>query len=189
MVRSWVSLFQSLGHKARRQLYLFVLLGTRVECMYQLMTYGIPCDPFPLTTEGRIDTKFHVQLWEKRRLHERNSHHIVHVAVPSRKDVLSGTGKRVQMHIGNVRYRKLVEDCYETYDNGTVAQKKQITEEIVDIIKTSGGRFLKDDGMGWREVEDEIARQKVSGVFRNVRKVTKNKKSCRNPRVPSRDLP
>ena len=138
--------------------------------MYELMTYGIPTEHFPLTPEGEIDRKFHVEHWEKRRLHERNTRRIVHVTVLSRRDVLLGTGKRVQYHIGNVRYRKLIEDCLGIYEKSTYGQKKQINEEIMDIIKSSGGRFLKDDGMGWCEVDEATAREKVGNAFRGMRK-------------------
>ena len=155
------------------------LLGSRVECMFELMSYGIPTDSFPLAADGSIDKKFHLQYWEKRRLQERNTRKTVQVTgVPSRYDVLFGTGRTVLMHIGNVRYRKLIEDCYDTYETSTYSQRKQITEEILDIIRASGGRFLKDDGMGWCEVDEAVARQKVSNAFRSVRKAHNKEESA-----------
>lgn len=74
------------------------------------------------------------------------------------------------MHIGNMCYRKLIRDCTETYDNVTYPQKKIITDEIVNIVKQSSGRFLKYSGVGWLEVGDDVARLKVSHTFRGVRR-------------------
>lgn len=148
--------------------------------MYSLQTFGIQTTNFPITTDGEIETAANKQFWEKQRRHERMSSKVVRVIVPGRNDVLLGKGIPIQTHIGNIRYRQLVSDCKDTYERSTYTQKKQITEEIVDLVKQSGGRFLKDDGAGWLEAEDEVARLKVSRSFRGIRASTKKEEEDAN---------
>lgn len=56
----------------------------------------------------------------------------------------------------------------DRYQRAARGAKHAICEEIVDIVKASGGRFLKRDesSVGWVETNDEIARDKVSHGFR-----------------------
>jgi hypothetical protein len=92
------------------------------------------------------------------------------VCVPSRNDVLFGRGKRYQNHIGNQRFRKLIDDCLSTYDKASKEQKTKIAQEIVGIVHQARGRFLKDDGAGWVQVTDlHTLRQKVAHAFRGLR--------------------
>ena len=72
-----------------------------------------------------------------------------------------GRGKGLQAHVGNIRYHNLIENVTQRYDVGSVAEKKEITAGIVNAIKIASGRFLKDNGAGWVEVDDEVARFKV----------------------------
>ena len=139
--------------------------------MYKLQTFGLPTDLFPVKSDGFIDTQGNRKFWEMRRALERMKlQKVSHVMVPSHKDVLLGVGRAIQGHIGNVRYRQLIQDCKEKYDDSTKSQKKQITEEIVHIVKQSSGRFLKEDEIGWVEVDDNVARLKCSCAFRAMRK-------------------
>jgi hypothetical protein len=94
------------------------------------------------------------------------------VGIPSRNDVLFGRGKGFQNHIGNLKYRQMIEDCQNTYELANKEQKTRIAEEIIDfILLQAEGRFLKDmDGSGWRIVSDPVAlRQKVAHAFRGLR--------------------
>jgi hypothetical protein len=46
-----------------------------------------------------------------------------------------------------------------------------ISKAIVQVIKESGGRFLRqDEGHGWKLVDDKVARVKVGAAFRYRRK-------------------
>ena len=90
-------------------------------------------------------------------------------------------------HFGNIRFRSLLEDCHQQYDNASRDEKTKITEEIVGIVKEAGGRFLKDSGNGWEVVEDSVARLKVSGTFRAMR--LKNKAIDEKERVNMMDAP
>ena len=94
---------------------------------------------------------------------------MVRVKVPGRLDFLFGTGRPIQSHPGNDRFRQLIHDCKEKYDSSRYARKKEMTEEMVDRIRSSG-RFLKINGDGWVEVIFKEARRKVSHTFRGAKK-------------------
>jgi hypothetical protein len=142
--------------------------------MYSLQTFGIPSFCFPLTLDGKLATKDHGERLEKRRKLERmetaSNTNKVRIGVPGRHDVLLGRGKASYQHMGNVRFRYSVESRAKQYDLALrSSEKKQITHEIVQLVKDSTGRFLKDDEAGWIEVEDDVARLKVSHAFRTLR--------------------
>jgi cystathionine beta-lyase family protein involved in aluminum resistance len=150
-----------------------IIKGSRLECASSLQSFGIPANIFPLTDDGEITTDVHRQVLEKRRKKERLVHEVRRVGVPGRNDVLFGRGKAIQNHVGNIKFRSLVEDCKEMYDKATRDEKCQITQEIVQVVQQATGRFLKDDGTGWVEVGRDVARLKVSHTFRGLREVPK----------------
>jgi hypothetical protein len=142
--------------------------------MYSLQTFGIPSSCFPVTPDGKLITNHHGERLEKRRKLERMetapNNNKVRVGVPGRHDVLLGRGKARYQHTGNLRFRYWVESRAKQYDLATSSsEKKQLTHEIVQLVKDSTGRFLKDDEAGWIEVEDDVARLKVSHAFRTLR--------------------
>eukprot|EP00934_Nitzschia_sp_Nitz4_P002914 Nitzschia sp. Nitz4//scaffold95_size97785//49428//50956//NITZ4_004668-RA/size97785-augustus-gene-0.99-mRNA-1//1//CDS//3329560475//2904//frame0 len=86
-------------------------------------------------------------------------------------DVLFGRGKTVVEHPGNLRFRTIVGMKMDEYEAASRLEKTCMTENIVQLVKDSRGRFLKrDDGGDWEEVDDETARKKVAHAFRNRRK-------------------
>jgi hypothetical protein len=142
--------------------------------MYSLQTFGIPSSCFPVTLGGKLITNDHGERWEKRRKLERmesaSNNNKVRVGAPGRHDVLLGRGKARYQHMGNLRFRYWVESRAKQYDLATSSsEKKQLTHEIVHLVKDSTGRFLKDDEAGLIEVEDDVARLKVSHAFRTLR--------------------
>ena len=82
------------------------------------------------------------------------------ITEPSPNDVLFGRGKSIQNHPGNVRLRSIVETYNFEYTNSTKSRKTEISNEIVNKIKTGNygdnnnsnnnntigpGRFLKSN--------------------------------------------
>jgi hypothetical protein len=98
-------------------------------------------------------------------------------------DVLFGRGKRFDMHIGNVRFRKYVNERRIQYDSSCQPMKTMICRDIVGIVHSQDGRFLqfKSGKFGadseWSEVADETARAKISNCFRSIRRKVKTEKS------------
>lgn len=101
----------------------------------------------------------------------------------SENDVLFGRGAAVNFHVGNLRFRKLVNQYRSTYLSAPKIEKAAIAKLIVEKIWSSNppGRFLcKDTPMqeGWVEVDEGRAREKASQALReNVRKDSKAKRS------------
>ena len=92
---------------------------------------------------------------------------------PRDSDVLFGRGKFEWEHPGNEHMRALSNQYRQDYEKANRREKTEITAGIVKIMKASGSRFLKrqslDGGLKivWVEVNDEVARQKVSHVMRD----------------------
>jgi hypothetical protein len=90
---------------------------------------------------------------------------------PAPNDVLFGRGKTINDHPGNVILHRLAEERMHIYEMGSKWDKTVITSEIMAIIKEGGGRFLKTEGGSWVEVDDNVAREKVSHAFRSRRRI------------------
>ncbi|OEU14906.1 hypothetical protein FRACYDRAFT_269706 [Fragilariopsis cylindrus CCMP1102] len=56
------------------------------------------------------------------------------------------------------------------YEKCSKSEKTELAKRIVTMIKECNGRFLKKDRkLGWQEVTDSQAREKVSHFFRHLR--------------------
>ena len=90
---------------------------------------------------------------------------------PHRFDVLFGKGKFLREYTGNVRANGLVAMYRPKYEQADKHEKTDIAKHIVNIIHESHGRFLKfEESEGcWMEVENGMAREKISHIFRNQR--------------------
>jgi hypothetical protein len=95
------------------------------------------------------------------------------IAVPRPIDVLMGRDKLAQSHTGNSLYQLLIDDYRSRYDAcETRIEKTIIASDIVFKVKEDGGRFLlrKKGETNWSEVDDWVAREKVTNAFRGRRK-------------------
>jgi hypothetical protein len=52
-----------------------------------------------------------------------------------------------------------------------------VTKEVIAAVSSSSGRFLKEDESGWVEVDHEVARLKVSHIFRDLPRDTSKLRS------------
>eukprot|EP00934_Nitzschia_sp_Nitz4_P005046 Nitzschia sp. Nitz4//scaffold44_size153857//37896//39738//NITZ4_002707-RA/size153857-augustus-gene-0.16-mRNA-1//-1//CDS//3329552115//5036//frame0 len=97
------------------------------------------------------------------------------VLVPGKHDVLFGRGKVAKQHVGNVRALTLCEQNYERYEAAvSKSAKTKVAEEVLQMIHSSGGRFLRPKGKKneetwWEIVCDGDARDKISHFFRHMR--------------------
>jgi hypothetical protein len=149
-------------------------VGSYLECQYTLMTFGILQTILPLDMDGFAldNTRFYKLLEEQRRFEEQSrvkneatANSLGRIDVPTRRDVLLGRGRPFQLYAGNRRLAVLINmnkarhDC--SWQHGG---KGAICDEVIQIVKISGGRFLKrkQDGDGWEEVDHKAARDKVS---------------------------
>ena len=74
--------------------------------------------------------------------------------------------------MGNIKFRYFVSTFVDMYESSTAEEKCDITMNIVQRLKRDiHVKFLKKDGTyGWMEVDDDVARLKVSHVFRSLRR-------------------
>ncbi len=97
------------------------------------------------------------------------------VTMPSTSDVLFGRGKGATVHPGNIRLSLLLESQFSEFESCGRRQKTVVSEKIVEEMKARGVCFLKKvDGI-WREVDDSVARAKISHDFRTLRSYVKEK--------------
>ena len=83
-------------------------------------------------------------------------------------DVLSGRGGGTNLHPGNRFYRDLILMNREKYDIASKAKKPDVARQIVQMIRQSGGRFLRKDKDGlYYDIGDESAREKTSQALRH----------------------
>lgn len=162
--------------------------GSLVECIYALQSFGIQSDQIPVSGSlDRCKTKHHSKWWELCHLkedslknHNRKFDSIIEC--PNHTDVLFGRGRPIMRHPGNAMLRSVVQSRVVEYANAkTKKETTDITWSVVRILKGKyGARFLKEeniesDGLGWVEVSNETARQKVRIAFRDLRtKITKS---------------
>jgi len=89
---------------------------------------------------------------------------------PHLNDVMYGRGGGTNHHLGNKRYRKMVESRKLKYVNSKRLDKPLVALEIIREWRAQlpSGRFLKynDKGGTWEDVGDKKAREKTSQALR-----------------------
>ena len=143
--------------------------GSDLECVYALMTFGIPADILPINAAGDRRPEAHRDFCKKLKIFPTMKDNIERIVIPSTYDVLFGRGKPLQKHPGNLRYHHIVDSHQTEYEAMQKLAKTNLSKKIVEIFKEGGDRFMKQDEGGWLEVDDESARYKVSHSFRNHR--------------------
>jgi hypothetical protein len=163
--------------------------GSHEECIYALLTFGIPRKCFPISTSGELLIEKHgefLAMQQKREtlaaLVHRNttdfdfSHQPSRIIVPKNLDVLLGRGRPFHEHTGNMRCNFEVMAAMEEYERVSRNDKTGIARSVIARIKDCGGRFLKRNEGIWEEVDDSEALKKISHSFRTLRQLSKAKK-------------
>lgn len=66
------------------------------------------------------------------------------LVVPERHDILCGSGHAIFSHPGNMRFRSIVENKAQQYDNAvTRSDRIRITKGILFELRSTGARVLK----------------------------------------------
>jgi hypothetical protein len=133
-----------------------------------------PVQPsFPIikkTSDESVDSKEKKSL-PKRKRSRPNVDPVLKVYVePTDRDVLLGRGGRTNHHVGNRTYLEAKETIQERYMLASKNDKTSISQDLVDIITSRGGRFLKldDEVNKWYPVPNIVARKKASQTLREV---------------------
>ena len=155
-------------------------IGSPVECIYALQSFGISAKQIPLNTStGELNLTNHNR-WlelcaakeENLKLYERI------IECPNHSDILFGRGHIVMRHPGNALFRSVIQSKLKEYSSiqSKTWESTKLTLDVVWILKNEyGARFLKEetvetDGLCWVEVSNDIARGKVRVAFRDARR-------------------
>jgi hypothetical protein len=172
-----------------------------VECLYELVTFGIPRNAIPVLSDGQVAINEFLEWVARRWDKECGETKYPHLLMDSPRllptptppsmasppsigsdsctdfelrpsDVLFGRTKGTVDHPGNGKFRRLVDVYMRKYEEAERLEKTCIAEAIVQMVQESNGRFLKrDPGSDWEEVDGAAARKKVAHAFRNRRKL------------------
>lgn len=199
----------------RLQIDVLFSKGSPTETKYSLMTYGIPVSAIPVTDSGKVKNENHKR-WLLRRAAKddhlkmasassRYTNNVISTTLPryafsgskfdfegidfpGPNDVLLGRGKPFRAHMGNVRFRNIVEQFRDEYDSKEVlGQKAKLAETIIALVKDSVpvGRFLKihpEHGWWVHASQNEII-EKIRQAFRTARSSTTAVKSASSSRA------
>jgi hypothetical protein len=142
--------------------------GNLLHCTNALQSFGIPANLIPLNADGSVSSKeHHVQQMEKRRKLERQEYQVTTIMIPCSFDILVGKGRPFQDHPGNIELRDWIRTHQYSYELAQNYEKKKIVQSVIKMVRSKGGRFLKDDGGYWMEVSEEVAHAKVGHLFRD----------------------
>lgn len=167
-------------------------LGSLQELNFKLMTYGLPMEHGPMQLDGTRSVEFHhaylANLRNKENLEAGTTmtggpamppSSSLGILIPSKADILLGRSSQARSQAGNQRLSHLVAEHFQDYSTANKQRKTSLSDHVVGLIHESGGRFLKEDpDLGWIEVEDLAAREKVSHAFRHYRHKSKKKKKA-----------
>ena len=159
--------------------------GTNVECIYKLMTFGIPADILPVNSAGKLVLHYHKEFLKTQKQLEKQLQLLDTIEniiiVPNSYDVLLGRGRTFRSNPGNIRFHNIIETHFEKYESSNRTVKLVLSEEVVIEIKNLGSRFLKQtETGGWIQVTDDFARERVAHAFRNRRLSAASKGSGSN---------
>jgi hypothetical protein len=91
----------------------------------------------------------------------------------SEKDVFCGRAKQSLSNPGNRRYRAVIEQYREQYQQSSRrAEKSRLTQAVIKVIRDQDSRFLKPTGgrssssTGWVELTEDEVYEKVSHALR-----------------------
>lgn len=97
------------------------------------------------------------------------------------QDVLSGRGKALHYHKGNVGYRNLVRERARQYQSqeSTAWKRTGLAQEVLQSVDDIGGRFLLpgDHGESWVECPHRLALIKVKQALRDMKILDDTKRS------------
>jgi hypothetical protein len=148
--------------------------GTDMECMYSMMSFGIPPGTLPIHGNGSLDTRDHEEwlrnaeslcgqqgnhasrgldileedyLYDNFQLFDDLTEEFETAANdgPLPDDVLMGRGKHGKTWPGNLKLKKAVELRWDAYRASNREGKIRISQSIYENFVASGSRFLVPD--------------------------------------------
>jgi len=152
------------------------------------MGYGIQVEMLPLTDNGIVKTRNHLQWLEARKNIEKepfgssnSTANGVIIECPGLNDVLFNRGKSCQYHPGNVTFKGMLESRKDKHLISNQTAKKELAWEVIKKVEANNGRFLYWDKSGWWvEFRDRSEiRHKVATSLRDFNKQMRAKENLR----------
>jgi hypothetical protein len=157
-----------------------------MEYRYKLLTFGIPVNDLPDSEDGSLDSNS-LSSWIRLRnavdrfIQSSNTFSFdgSFIECPTRHDILFSRGGNAWSHMGNVRFRYVLESRRQEHaDASNNDVKARIITEIVELLDTGGYRFLvwdKPNGWWTRISEPSAIRNKVAVAMRDHSKRIKER--------------
>jgi hypothetical protein len=146
------------------------------------MTFGIVQSILPFDEQGLVNWDIHRKSIAERKAVEKarkmNAGDTT-ISSPNKFDVLLGRGRPFQEFPGNIRLAVIIDMHRNEHQSANKrGEKTEVCDNIVDIVKDSGARFLKrnENENGWVKVGPIVARDKVGHGFR-----TKTRRNSQEP--------
>ncbi len=97
-----------------------------------------------------------------------------HFDVPLPSDIIMGRGKPFHTHPGNQRMLQIIDGNKERYNSTKRHNRREVAQEVLDVIFETGARFLKrvEGEEYWEEVSRSATFDKVSHAIRSKRRKT-----------------
>jgi hypothetical protein len=145
------------------------------------MTFGIVQSILPFDEQGLVNWDIHRKSIAERKAAEKERKKNAGdttISSPNKFDVLLGRGRPFQEFPGNIRLAVIIDMYRNEHQSAKWGEKTEVCDNIVDIVKNSGARFLKrnENENGWVEVGPLVARAKASHGFR-----TKTRRNTQEP--------
>ena len=124
---------------------IFFFIGSVVECIYALQSFGIDADQVPISSSsGKLKTMQHAKWLEFRCMKEESLKIQGHkfdriIECPNQTDVLFGRGRPIMRHPGNAVLRSIVQLKLEEYANAK--SKKETTDVTWEVVRTLKGKY------------------------------------------------
>lgn len=166
--------------------------GSYVELKYKLLTFGVPADFLPYSTDGsELRLTAHSRWITRRRKREskiRSKGEFHALDLPGCRDVCLGRGSASHQHAGNVYMRILMAPIVEEYRNAEAKQRQILNKRLVQMVRDNGGRFLTKTSGGWYEevAEEAEIEKRVGGSFRGLLSRTSRPSPCTDMEIDPR---
>eukprot|EP00934_Nitzschia_sp_Nitz4_P006478 Nitzschia sp. Nitz4//scaffold91_size79674//40433//44313//NITZ4_005370-RA/size79674-processed-gene-0.95-mRNA-1//1//CDS//3329560109//6468//frame0 len=139
--------------------------GSLLEWCYKLLTYGIPVHLLPILMDYSVKKKSLLEyigmVQRADEIRRESNYSLDPILLPTNRDVLIGKGKSHQKSRGNQTLYDFIDDLDQVSDRNITPGFGSLAEQLIERVKSEGGRFLSKDMGVWLVVSDEVARHKV----------------------------
>lgn len=144
--------------------------GSHLECQYHMSSFGMPTKVLPLPLIETESILGYQLAWYQDCLERENNTLNAHdnngKPTANENDVLY-VGKKVNSQ-GNERLLHMASIHQDWYNTGDMKERRILVDLMMESIKRNGGRFLKPDGLDFKELPAAEIREKIAQMFRNM---------------------